>query len=163
LDPEVDTILVVMATTIVPPPEKEPDDIMKVFNRMSEMLAGRFIINNYHQVLKTNQRIQALNRLMHRDAAGQPLDNDTNRDLAVAAGFESLQDFLSRRVVRLIPIVPSAPLKGDLFAGFKDRSLMIEYIETGLRDARNVLDQRLRPAKTEPAPDAEIKSGPGAV
>lgn len=163
LDPEVDTVVVVMATTIVPPPEKEPDDIMKVFNRLSEILAGKFIINNYHQVLKTNQRIQAMNRLMQRDAGGSVRDNPYNRDLAVAAGFRNLEDFLSRRVVRLIPIVPSAPLKGELFAGFKDRSLMIEYIETGLRDARNILDHRLRPRSADSGGETAVTSTPGEV
>ncbi|MEB3196120.1 MAG: patatin-like phospholipase family protein [Candidatus Sericytochromatia bacterium] len=151
LDPEVDTVLVVMATTIVPPPEQDPDDIVKVFNRMAEMLAGKFIINNYHQVQKVNKRIQALHRLFQRDGEGEVLRNEFNQDLAVAAGFENLDAFLARRVVRLIPIIPSAPLKGDLFAGFKDRTLMLDYIERGLQDARVILDQRLVSNREAPA------------
>lgn len=151
LDPEVDTILVVMATTIVPPPESEPDDIMKVFNRMSEMLAGKFIINNYHQVIKTNRQIVALERLLERGPDGAIRDSVYNQDLAVAAGFVDLDDFRSRRVVRLIPLIPSEPLRGDLFAGFKDRALLQSYIDLGQKDARSVLASRLgsQPAATE--------------
>jgi predicted acylesterase/phospholipase RssA len=143
LDPEVDTILVVMATTLVPPPETEPDNITRVFNRMAEILAGKFIINNYHQVLKTNRQIVALQRLMERTAEGGIRHSAYNQDLAIAAGFRDLDDFLGRRVVRLIPLTPSTPLRGDLFAGFKDRKLMQSYIDMGLADGRNVLETRL--------------------
>ncbi len=143
MDPEVDTVLVVMSTTIVPVPESEPDDILKIFSRMCEMLAGKFIINNYHQVLKCNQRIAALQRLMERDVTGGYKDSAFNRDLAVAAGFAGMEDFQSRRIVKLIPIIPSTPLKGDLFAGFRDKKLLKSYIDLGTADALAVIDQRL--------------------
>lgn len=143
MDAEVDTVLVVMSTTIVPPPENEPDDILKIFARMCEMLAGKFIINNYHQVLKANRRIAALQRIMERDADGALKECAFNEDLAVAAGFQGLADFRKRRVVRLIPIIPSTPLKGDLFAGFRDKKLLRSYIDLGYQDALGIFDQRL--------------------
>lgn len=143
LDPEVDTVLVVMSTTIVPPPESEPDDILKIFSRMCEMLAGKFIINNYHQVLKANRRIAALQRIMERDGDGGLKECAFNEDLAVAAGFRGLADFRKRRVVRLIPIIPSSPLKGDLFAGFRDKKLLRSYIDLGYADALSIFDNRL--------------------
>ncbi|MEB3329641.1 MAG: patatin-like phospholipase family protein, partial [Candidatus Sericytochromatia bacterium] len=152
LDPEVDTILVVMATTLVPPPETEPDNITRVFNRMAEILAGKFIINNYHQVLKTNRQIQALQRLMERTPEGAIRHSAYNQELAIAAGFRDLEDFLGRRVVRLIPLTPSTPLAGDLFAGFQDRRLMQSYIDLGLADGRSVLEARL-PAHPGDVPD----------
>ncbi len=143
MDAEVDTILVVMSTTIVPPPDGEPDDILKIFSRMCEMLAGKFIINNYHQVLKANRRIAALQRIMERDAGGELKESEFNEDLAVAAGFQGMADFRKRRVVRLIPIIPSTPLKGDLFAGFRDKKLLKSYIDLGFTDALAIFDQRL--------------------
>ena len=152
MDAEVDTILVVMSTTIVPPPEGEPDDILKIFSRMMEMLAGKFIINNYHQVLKANRRIAALQRIMERDATGEMRESDFNEDLAVAAGFKGMADFRTRRVVRLIPIIPSTPLKGDLFAGFRDKKLLKSYVDLGFSDALTIFDQRLNALDdTEPA------------
>lgn len=143
MDPEVDTVLVVMSTTIVPPPDGEPDDILKIFSRMCEMLAGKFIINNYHQVIKANRRIAALQRIMERDADGEMKDSAFNEDLAVAAGFKGMADFRTRRVVKLIPIIPSTPLKGDLFAGFRDKKLLKSYIDLGFTDALAIFDQRL--------------------
>lgn len=143
LDKDIDTIIVVMATTIVPPPEQEPSNILEVFNRMSEMLAGKFIINNYHKVLKVNRRIQALSQVLEKDEDGNYVDSEFNENMAVAAGFTSLKDFRGRRVVRIIPVFPSTPLKGDLFAGFLEKSLLREYIDLGYADARDVISRRL--------------------
>lgn len=143
MDPEIDTVIVVMATTIVPPPEQEPDNIMLIFSRMAEMLAGKFLINNYQQVRKVNRRILALRKVMELDSSGEVRDCEFNQSLAVAAGFRDLADFLRRRPVRVIPIIPSTPLKGSLFAGFQDAKLLEQYIDLGLRDGREVLAKRL--------------------
>lgn len=139
LDAQVDTVFAVMATTIVPPPPTEPENILEVFNRMAEILAGRFIINNYHKVLKVNRRLKALARVLERDGDGDFRDSEFNESLAVAAGFSSLADYKRRRVVRVIPVFPSTPLKGDLFAGFRDPKLLREYIDLGYADACEVL------------------------
>ncbi|HEY9722269.1 MAG TPA: patatin-like phospholipase family protein [Oscillatoriaceae cyanobacterium] len=144
MDHQVDTVFAVMATTIVPPPAEEPDNILAVFNRMSEILAGRFIINNYHKVLKVNRRLQALARVLERDSEGVVKPSEFNENLAIAAGFANLDDYLSRRVVRVIPVFPSTPLKGDLFAGFRDPKLLCEYMDLGYADACDVLTKRLQ-------------------
>lgn len=143
LDPEIDTVLVVMATTIVPPPTQEPDNIMLIFSRMAEMLAGKFLINNYHQCQKVNRRLEALYKVMERDSDGELVDGEFNQNLAVAAGFRDFADFRRRRVVRIIPIIPSTPLQGTLFDGFQDSKLIEQYIDLGLANAREVLDKRL--------------------
>lgn len=152
MDPEIETVIVVMATTIVPPPEAEFENIFQVFNRMAEMLAGKFIINNYHKVMKVNRRIQALAQVLERDEDGAYLDSEFNENMAVAAGFLGLDDFRNRRVVRIIPIFPSTPLKGDLFAGFLDKSLLREYIDLGYQDASEIISRRL--FAEDPATDA---------
>lgn len=143
MDPEVDTVLVVMATTIVPPLEEEPQNIFQVFNRMSEMLAGKFIINNYHKVMKVNRRIQALGQVLQKDADGQYLDSEFNEQMSVAAGFRDLADFRRRRVVRIVPLFPSTPLKGDLFAGFLEKKLRQEYVDMGYTNALDLIAKRL--------------------
>jgi hypothetical protein len=143
LDPDVDTILVVMATTIVPPLEEEPQNVFQVFNRMSEMLAGKFIINNYHQVMKVNRRIHALSQVLQKDEDGQYMDSEFNELMAVAAGFKNLADFKRRRVVRIVPLFPSTPLKGDLFAGFLDKKLRREYVDLGYANAHELIEKRL--------------------
>jgi predicted acylesterase/phospholipase RssA len=143
MDPEVDTILVVMATTIVPPLDEEPQNVFQVFNRMSEMLAGKFIINNYHQVMKVNRRIHALSQVLQKDEDGQYMDSEFNELMAVAAGFKNLADFKRRRVVRIVPLFPSTPLKGDLFAGFLDKKLRREYVDLGYANAHELIEKRL--------------------
>jgi predicted acylesterase/phospholipase RssA len=143
MDPEVDTVIVVMATTMVPPPEKEPDNILLVFSRMAEMLAGKFLINNYLRVQKVNRQLAALGEVLEKDADGSYKENSFNQQLCVAAGFEGLADFKRRRIVKIIPIHPSTPLKGSLFDGFQDPKLLEQYIDLGLSDARDVLDKRL--------------------
>lgn len=149
LDPEIDTVFVVMATTIVKPLEKEPQTIYHIFSRMAEMLAGKFLINNFHQVNKVNRRILALSRVLERSADGGYRDSDFNRDMVVAAGFKDLADFARRRVVRLIPVTPAVPLKGDLFAGFTDRQLLKSYMAQGLDDGRRALDALDLPGELE--------------
>lgn len=145
MDPEIDTVLVVMATTVVPPMAGEPQTIFQVFNRMAEMLAGKFIINNYHKVLKVNRRLAAIGRVLERDASGEVRDSEFNEALCVAAGFRSLADYRKRRIVRIVPIFPSEPLAGDLFAGFLDKQLMRAYIDQGYQDAQLTLQARLGP------------------
>lgn len=142
LDPDIDTLFVVMATTIVPPLDKEPRTIMAIFSRMCEMLAGKFLINNYHKVLKVNRRIAALKRVLEKAPDGTLKDSAFNESLCEAAGFHSLADFRRRREVRIIPVIPSTALTGDLFAGFQDTALLSRYIDTGYRDGHDVLARR---------------------
>ncbi|MNS38023.1 Patatin-like phospholipase [compost metagenome] len=161
LDPDVDTILVVMATTIVPPLEEEPQNVFQVFNRMSEMLAGKFIINNYHKVMKVNRRIQALGQVLQKDEDGQYLDSEFNELMSVAAGFTNLADFRRRRVVRIVPLFPSTPLKGDLFAGFLDKKLRREYVDMGYANAMETIQKRLLAPDGPGTPDPAFPSFAG--
>ncbi|MDB5098732.1 MAG: Patatin [Cyanobacteria bacterium RYN_339] len=143
MDSEIDTVIVVMATTMVPPPEQEPDNILLVFSRMAEMLAGKFLINNYHRVQKVNRQLAALGEVLEKEPGGEYKGSAFNEKLCIAAGFEGLADFRRRRIVRIVPIIPSTPLKGTLFAGFQDPKLLEQYIDLGLANAREVLDKRL--------------------
>jgi predicted acylesterase/phospholipase RssA len=155
MDGDIDTLFVVMATTIVPPLDNEPRTIMTIFSRMCEMLAGKFLINNYHKVLKVNRRITALQRVLEKDPDGRIKDSEFNHTLCEAAGFRNVEDFRRRRVVRIIPVIPSTPLVGDLFAGFHDTALIGRYIETGYQDGHNVLAKRFARGSTVQTNESE--------
>lgn len=142
MHPEVDVVIVVMATTIVPPLTEEPNDIMKVFSRLCEMLAGKFIINNYQQVQKVNRRLIALHELLEKDSDGRLKESAFNQKLALASGFGTLEKLAQLRVVNVLPIIPSTPLEGDLFGAFSDKRVLARYIDQGLADARSVLAKR---------------------
>ena len=110
------------------------------------VLAGKFVITNYHKVLRVNRRLAALGRVLEKDADGSVKESAFNEELSVAAGFDSLADFRRRRIVRIIPVCPSEPLKGDLFDGFVDQNLTRAYIDQGYQDPNiyNLLGYSLR-------------------
>lgn len=153
LDPEIDTVVVVMSTTIVAPMEEEPQNIFQVINRFAQILAGKFVITNYHKVLRVNRRLAALGRVLEKDADGRPKDSAFNESLCVAAGFGSLADYRRRRIVRIIPVCPSEPLKGDLFDGFVDQNLTRAYIDQGYQDATITLSERFGAPSPPDEPD----------
>lgn len=140
MDPEIDTVLVVSAVTVVDTPEKEPDTLYGVLGRVFSMLAGRFVITNFRKVLQQNQKIARLHELMKRGRGGQVLNNAYNESLALAAGYKSLEDFLERRIVRLVPIFPAPCLHGDVFEGFFNDELRAQYIDQGYVDAVRALE-----------------------
>lgn len=144
LDPEVDTILVVSGVTVVDPPESKLQTLHQVLGRVFSLLAGRFLIQNYHKVLLCNDRITRMNGLVKRGKNGQVLRNAYNEDLARLGGFKSLDDYLSRRVVRLVPIFPSPGLPGDVFDGFFQPELRDAYITQGHADAHAALGREAR-------------------
>lgn len=140
MDPEIDTVLVVSAVTVVDRPEKEPDTLYGVLGRVFSMLAGRFVVQNFRKVLQQNQKIARLHELMKRGRSGQILRNAFNESLALAAGYKSLDDFLERRIVRLVPIFPSPCLQGDVFDGFFHEEFRAHYIEQGYLDGVRALE-----------------------
>lgn len=140
MDPEIDTVLVVSAVTVVDTPEKEPDTLYGVLGRVLSMLAGRFVIQNFRKVLQQNQKIARLHELMKRGRNGHLLRNAFNESLALAAGYKSLDEFLERRIVRLVPIMPSPCLHGDVFEGFFNDDLRAQYIDQGYLDAVRALE-----------------------
>lgn len=152
LDPEIDTILVVSGSTMVEPPETDPTSFHEVLGRVFSMLAGRFVIQNYHKVLQCNDRITRLNAMVKRGKNGNVLRNAYNEDLAKLAGFKDLDDFLSRRVVRLIPIFPNPGLAGNVFDGFFVPELRAAYIEQGYHDTLTALGREARITASEPIP-----------
>ena len=150
LDPEVDTILVVSGSTLVEPPDSDPKTFHEVLGRVFSLLAGRFVIQNYHKVLQCNDRITRLDALVKRGKSGNVLRNSPNEDLAKLAGFKDLDDFLSRRVVRLVPILPNPGLPGNVFDGFFQPELRAQYIEKGYLDAVAALGREARISASEP-------------
>ncbi len=140
MDPEIDTVLVVSAVTVVDRPEKEPDTLYGVLGRVFSMLAGRFVVQNFRKVLQQNQKIARLHELMKRGRSGQILRNAHNEALALAAGYKSLDDFLERRIVRLVPVFPSPCLNGDVFDGFFDDKARSQYIDQGYLDGIRALE-----------------------
>ncbi|MNR82034.1 hypothetical protein D3C72_127880 [compost metagenome] len=152
LDPEIDTILVVSGSTVVEPPDADPQTFHQVLGRVFSLLAGRFLIQNYHKVLQCNDRILRLDALVKRGKNGNVLHNAYNEDLARLAGFKGLEDYLGRRVVRLIPILPNPGLPGDVFDGFFQPELRAQYIEQGYHDAVTAFGREARISASEPIP-----------
>lgn len=141
LDPEIETVLVVSAVTVVDRPEAEPQTLYGVLGRVFSMLAGRFVIQNFRKVLQQNQKIARLKPLLKRGKNGNALRNAYNENLALAAGYKSLDDLLSRRIVRLVPIFPRPCLLGDVFEGFFDEHLRNAYVDQGYLDGVAALDR----------------------
>ncbi len=144
LDPEIDTILVVSAVTVIDAPESDLQTLPQVLGRVFSLLAGRFLIQNYHKVLHCNDRISRLDALVKRGKNGNVLRNAYNEDLALLAGFKGLDDYQSRRVVQLVPIFPSSGLPGDVFEGFFRPELRAQYIDQGYNDAHAALGRDAR-------------------
>lgn len=134
LDPEVDTIYVVLSATAVSPMEDPPKDFLDLLYRIFTVYAGHYIVTNYQRVLETNRRIEALRKVLDTDFWGRVRQNRKNEQLCLACGFRSLEHFLSKRVLRLVPIFPTPALEGNVFSGFFDRELMVKYTELGYRD-----------------------------
>lgn len=156
LDPEIDTILVASAVTVVEPMEHDPQTLYQVLARVFSLLAGRGLIANYHKVLQCNDRIRRLDGLVKRGKLGQVLRNSHNEELAKLAGFKDLDDYLGRRVVKLIPIFPDGGLPGDVFEGFFHPDLRAHYIEQGYDDTLAALSAQRLSAESERAPEVLV-------
>jgi predicted acylesterase/phospholipase RssA len=162
LDPEVDTVYLVLAATVVGEPSREPSTFIQVASRVFSIIAGRYLIQNYHDVLRMNERILAMREVLERDVDGQIMRSEFNEKLCRAAGFRDLDDFLSKRYIRLIPIVPSRPLAGGIFSAIYYPELKLKYIEQGYRDGVEAIAASQRPIVKmgelprigEPAPEA---------
>lgn len=134
LDPEVDTVYVVLAASVVGEPSREPSTFLQMAGRVFSIIAGRYLIQNYHDVLRMNERILAMREVLERDSTGGFARSERNENLCRAAGFRSLEGFLSKRYVKLIPIVPANPLPGGIFSGIFYPELKLRYIEQGFED-----------------------------
>ncbi len=145
LDPEVDTVYVVLAATVVGEPSREPSTFIQVASRVFSIIAGRYLIQNYHDVLRMNERILAMREVLERDIEGGIARSEFNEKLCRAAGFRNLDDFLSKRYIRLIPIVPSRPLAGGIFSAIYYPELKLKYIEQGYLDGMEAIAASLRP------------------
>jgi predicted acylesterase/phospholipase RssA len=139
LDPRVDTVIVVLAATILGEPSKEPSTFLQMLGRVFSIIAGRYMIQNFHDVRQMNERILAMRSVLDRDRDGQFLDNERNDALCRAAGFQSLASFREKRYIRLIPIAPTQPLPGGIFSALYYPELKQLYLERGIEDARHAL------------------------
>lgn len=139
LDPAVDTVYVVLAATVVGEPSREPSTFLQVAARVFSIIAGRYLIQNYHDVLHMNERILAMREVLDHDPDGTIARSPRNQTLCLAAGFRSLDDFLSKRYIRLIPIVPKSPLPGGIFSAIFYPELKLTYIAQGYRDGRETI------------------------
>lgn len=138
MDPEVDTIYVVLSATSVSPCEKMPDNFYEVLTRIFNIYAGHYIVTNYQRVLEMNRRIEALQSVLDRDFFGRTKRNNRNEAICQAAGFKGLDHFQSKRLLKVIPVFPTPALSGNVFDGFFDAKLLENYIEIGYRDALSI-------------------------
>ncbi|MBI6546331.1 MAG: patatin-like phospholipase family protein [Cyanobacteria bacterium NC_groundwater_1444_Ag_S-0.65um_54_12] len=153
LDPDIDTVLVSLGPTIIDAAAELAPTLPKLLSRVFTMLAGRYLIANFRKVAQVNRRIERLMPHLDRDKKGRISLSRRNEDLCMAAGFTSLEQFLSRRVVKLVPICPIPALPGEVFDGFFKPELMLHYIQQGYTDTLSAL----RHAEILPAP-AQIET-----
>jgi len=143
-------------------PSREPSTFIQMAGRVFSIIAGRYLIQNYHDVLRMNERILAMREVLDHALDGSIARNARNEMLCRAAGFRSLDDFLAKRYIRLIPIVPAKPLPGGIFSAIYYPELKLKYIEQGYRDGAEAIAASLRPIVKmgelprigEPAPEA---------
>lgn len=145
LDPDVDTVFVVMAATVVGEPSNEPATFMQLVGRVFSIIAGRYLIQNYQDVSRMNERILAMREVLDRDLNGDVIRNARNEALSRAAGFAGLDGFLAKRYVRMIPIGPSEPLRGGIFSALFYPELKIQYLERGVLDGQQALRHLAQP------------------
>ncbi|MBM3276256.1 MAG: hypothetical protein FJZ00_13970, partial [Candidatus Sericytochromatia bacterium] len=124
----------------------------KMLGRVFTILSGRYIISNFRKVVQVNRKLERLRDFLDTDKKGGVMRTRRNEDLALAAGFAGLDDFLGRRVVKLVPIYPVPALQGDVFDGFFKPALMKKYVAQGYDDTVKALRQG-----GLVAPPAEIK------
>lgn len=136
LDPEVDTVIVVMAATVVGEPSREPSTYLQLIGRVFSIIAGRYLIQNFHDVSRVNERILAMREVLDRDLDGQIMRTPRNDLLCQAAGFQDVETFLKRRYIRLLPIGPTEPLPGGIFSAMFYPELKRTYLDRGLQDGR---------------------------
>ena len=79
--------------------------------------------------------------MLKHGKSGQILRNQYNEALVLAAGYKCLDDFLERRIIRLIPIFPRPTLEGDVFDGFFEGRLRRDYIQQGYTDGLAALER----------------------
>ncbi|HEY9899294.1 MAG TPA: patatin-like phospholipase family protein [Pantanalinema sp.] len=156
LDPEVDTVFVVMAATVVGEPSREPATFVQMIGRVFSIIAGRYLIQNFHDVRLVNERILAMRQVLDRDRDGEILRSARNDLLCRAAGFNDVTSFLKKRYVRLVPIGPTTPLPGGMFSALYYPELKRVYLDRGVEDGRAALA-----AFSSPSPVALPRS-PGA-
>ncbi|MNY16127.1 hypothetical protein D3C86_1493760 [compost metagenome] len=150
LDPEVDTVFVVMAATVVGEPSREPATFVQMIGRVFSIIAGRYLIQNFHDVRRMNERILAMRQVLERSAKGEILRSAHNERLCQAAGFNGLESFLKKRYVRLVPIGPTTPLPGGMFSALYYPELKRVYLERGVEDGRTALAALATPLSIEP-------------
>jgi hypothetical protein len=148
LDPEVDTILISLGPTILSEDLDMAPTLPNMMGRVMTIMAGRFIIANYRKVVRINRQLELLSPFLDKDAKGKTRRSDRNDALCRAAGFKGIDDFLSRRIVRLVPIAPAGGLNGGVFDGFFKPALLREYIAQGYKDTLEAIrpDDPLVPA-----------------
>lgn len=140
LDSEVDTVIVVMAATVVGEPSRPPSTFLQMISRVFSIISGRYLIQNFHDVATMNERILAMREVLDRDAKGRLLRSAWNDALCRAAGFESIEAFLRKRYVRLIPIGPSHSLPGSIFSALFYPELKQLYLQRGILDGQAAME-----------------------
>lgn len=143
LDPNVRTIFLVSPMPITQATSGRVDNMLTIVDQIYKIILNKDLANDYRKIQQINERIEKLQRLLQRDAAGAYADNDYNRALIDLAGFKSLAAFENMRTVEIVIIEPTMDLEGDPFAGLyrSDRhQLMERYIEQGYQAAREALD-----------------------
>lgn len=165
LDPQIDTILVSLGPTILDEEEDLAPSLPKILGRLFTILAGRYIISNFRKVVQVNRKLERLRAFLDVDKKSRVLHTVRNEELCQAAGFYSLEQFLSRRVVKLVPIYPVPALEGDVFEGFFKPAMMKRYVSQGHQDTVKALRQSgivpppaeikpIRTGKRRPSKDA---------
>lgn len=154
LDPEVDTVYVVMAATVVGEPSREPATFVQMIGRVFSIIAGRYLIQNFHDVRRMNERILAMRQVLDRDRSGVIKRSLRNDLICQAAGFNDVESFLQKRYIRLVPIGPTTPLPGGMFSALYYPELKRVYLERGVEDGRAAL------AALSPMPPAPLFAPP---
>ncbi|MBO9541018.1 patatin-like phospholipase family protein [bacterium] len=149
LDAEVDTVFVVMAATVVGEPSREPATFVQMIGRVFSIIAGRYLIQNFHDVRRMNERILAMRQVLERNAKGEIRRSEHNERLCQAAGFNDLESFLKKRYVRLVPIGPTTPLPGGMFSALYYPELKRVYLERGVEDGRAAIAALANPLSIE--------------
>lgn len=153
LDPEIDTVIVSLGPTMVDSADNLEPTLPRLMGRLFTMLAGKYLITNFRKVQQVNRKIEHLRTFLDKDKRGRVLRTTRNQDLCVAAGFANLDQFLERRVVKLVPIFPVPSLAGDVFDGFFKPHLMRQYTKQGYDDTVAALrehDLVPKPAEIKP-------------
>ena len=134
LDPQIEHIFIVTTSTITKPIINEVKNFPDIVGQVYEIVVTKDIANDYRKVVQINERITLLSKILERNKKNIILDNEQNTNLCLLAGFKGVEDFLSKRCVKIHFIEPDKPLEGDPFAAIyrNDRRYLLEmYIQQG--------------------------------